>query len=309
MNLFDGHIGNWKDWGRIFQSIPAFARLAAYILEAENLPVVRMVNLSPGTNAVFRAGEYVVKIFAPAESGYDQTSDMLTEAFATRRAGLLGVSAPKVVADGYVEDKYRFAYIVYDYIGGAEFRDAVKTMSFDDKVRAGARLRGITDMMNTPCGDFNGIDVIGGEGRFPVWERFPERFKAERLAYKRSHDFGLKVFVHGDLCGDNALVQPDGGIYLIDFADAMLAPLSYEHSLAAFELLGMDTALLFGYFGDYDVGELTDICFDGLLMHINGGGIIRHYYGDAGEFAGLADLRKKLHATLSTAKQGDGSCA
>ena len=120
MNVFTAKINNWDDWGRIFQSIPTFSPLVEYILQKENLPPAEIENLTPGTNAVFRVGKYVIKIFAPAESGIDQTLDLHTELFSTRRANELGVAAPKLITDGYVDDKYRFGYMITEYINGIE---------------------------------------------------------------------------------------------------------------------------------------------------------------------------------------------
>ena len=86
MSLFTEEINNWQAWEDVFQSIPAFSPLVEHILKRERLPIAKIENLTPGTNAVFKAGEYVVKIFAPADSGIDQTLDLQTELFATRRA-------------------------------------------------------------------------------------------------------------------------------------------------------------------------------------------------------------------------------
>jgi len=103
MRLFTGQITNWDEWGNIYQSLPAFASLTEHIFQKENLPLAQIENLTPGTNAVFKVGEYVVKIFAPNESGIDQSLDLQTELFATARANVLGVSAPKLITHGFIE--------------------------------------------------------------------------------------------------------------------------------------------------------------------------------------------------------------
>ncbi len=301
MNLFNEQIENWGDWGGVFQSITAFRPLVEYIFDKENLPLAEIENLTPGTNAVFKVGGYVVKLFAPAESGIDQTLDLQTELFATRRANELGVSAPRLTASGFADDKYRFAYMITEYIDGSEFTGAVKGMTVGQKITVGRKLREITDKMNTPCGIFNNIDVIGDKGRYRRWENYPEPFKAERLSYIRSHDYGDKVFVHGDLCGDNILLTPDGGLYIIDFADAVLAPKIYEHALVAVELFEFDPALMRGYFGDCSVSELKEICFDGLLIHDFGGDIVKQHIGKPHEFQCLDDLRERLKQRIEIA--------
>lgn len=300
MNLFTGQINNWQDWGRVFQSIPAFAPLIEYIMDKENLTFGKIENLTPGTNAVFKVGSYIIKIFAPAESGMDQTLDLQTELFAIQKANEIGVSTPKMIADGFVEDKYRFAYIITEYIEGVEFTEAVKVMTDEQKITVGRKLREVTDKMNTPCEPFNGIDVINDKDRYRRWDKYSKNFKTERLAYLQSHNYGEKVFVHGDLCGDNILLTPDGDIYIIDFADAVLAPKVYEHALVAVELFDLNNALLRGYFGIYSSDKLAQICFDGLLIHDFGGSIIEYRIGKSNEFQCLEDLRRKLKLRLKT---------
>ena len=302
MNLFNQTISGRRDWGKVYQSIPAFAPLAEHILKVEKLPSARLENLSPGTNAVFRAGVYVVKIFAPEESGFDQILDLQTELFATRRANELGVSAPQVIASGCVEDKYRFAYMITEFIEGAEFGHAVKTMTDAEKADFGRRLRAVTDRMNTPCQPFNGIDVINDKGRYRRWDKYPERFKKERLAYIKSHNYGESVFVHGDLCGDNILLTPTGELYIIDFADAVLAPVIYEHTLLAFEF-GFDPSLLNGYFGDFDKEKFLDMLFNGLLIHDFGGDMVKDHIGKPSEFQALDDLRRKLEQKIKAGQK------
>lgn len=301
MTLFNEHISNWSDWGRVFQSIPAFAPLIEHILQRERLPLANPENLTPGTNAVFKVGRYVVKIFAPPESGIDQTLDLQTELFAIRRANETGVSAPKLIAHGFVEDRYRFVYMITEYIDGKEFTDAVKAMSGSEKIEIGRRLRAITDKLNTPCEPFNAIDVINDEGRYRRWNKYSKRFRQQRLEYIKSCKYGEKVFVHGDLCGDNVLMTSWGEIFVIDFADAVLAPVIYEHALVAVELFDLDRYLLQGYFGDCSADELTQVCFDGLLIHDFGGDIIDQHIGKAGEFDGLYDFHDKLTQKIKIA--------
>ena len=288
--LFNEEIGSWSDWGRVFQSVPAFEPLAAHILRREGLPDAPLGNLTPGTNAVFRAGDNVIKIFAPAESGFDQSADMRTELFAARRANRLGIASPRVIADGCVEDKYRFYYIISEYIDGRELSRALPEMSERDKLDAARRLRSLTDRLNTPCEPFNDIDILTDPERSRRWDRYPPGFRAEREEYIRSLDTSERVFVHGDLCGDNILIGSDGELRLIDFADSVLAPIWYEQALIAVELFDFDRTLLRGYFGEYDPERLAKLCLDGLLIHDFGGNIAAEHLGDPDGFHSLGAL-------------------
>ena len=217
--LFTEQINNWDDWGNIFQSIPAFTSLVNHILKAKSLPASEIENLTPGTNAVFKTGRYVVKIYAPAESGIDQTLDMHTELFASARANRIGVSAPRLTAHGFVQDKYRFAYMITEYVEGVALADAVNAMSDAEKIEIGRRLRIVTDKMNTVCESFNGIDV---------------------------------------------------------------------------ELFDLDPVLLRGYFGNYTADSLTDLCFNGLLIHDFGGDIVAQHIGIPEEIPSINAMQERL---------------
>ena len=298
MNLFTEQISGKKDWERLFRSIPVFTPLIEHILKKEKLPTAEIRNLTPGTNFVAKTGGFVIKIFAPEESGYKQELDFETELFATQRANGLGIPSPKIIASGLIEDKYNFNYLVTEFIEGVELADIIKEKSDKEKENIGRRLRTTTDKMNTECTAFNKADPVNDESNSWSWEEYPERFRKERLKYIHSYNYGQKVFVHGDLCSDNILLTPQGELFLIDFADAILAPVIYEHALIAIELFELDPALMRGYFGEYNADEMTEICFNGILIQGYGGEILPWNIGKPAEFQCLDDLRKRLDSKL-----------
>jgi thiamine kinase-like enzyme len=149
--------------------------------------------------------------------------------------------------------------------------------------------------MNKPCKNFNSVDVKQRHKRWNKDYEFPESFKTERLEYIKNHDFGEMIFIHGDLCEDNILIDNKNNIYIIDFADAVKAPQSYEHAHLVTELFNFDKSYLRGYFGGYATDELVDICFDGILLHDFGGYIVNDYLGKAESINCLKDLRDRLY--------------
>jgi len=299
MVFFHEDINSWNDWSRVFQSIPAFSCLVENILKKENLPISELTHLTPGTNAVFRVGDYVIKIYAPEESGINQSSDLLTELFAIKRAMNLGVTTPKLIANGFIEDKYLFYYIITEYVNATAFSDVVSLLSYDEKVKFSTRLRRITDKLNTSCERFNDIDIVFDVERSRRWDKYTKSFRDERLSYIKICNYDNKVFAHGDLTGDNVLITSQEAICIIDFADSVLAPVFYEHAHVAVELFDLDKGLLSGYFPNYSINELTDICFNGLLIHDFGGDIVTHHIGETVEFTSLADLRNRIKIILS----------
>ncbi len=304
MNLFKEQIGNWQDWSNVSQSLFAFSTLINFIFQKENLPLAKLENLPPATNAVFKSGDFVIKIFVPREGGMDQATEIQTEQFSMQRANQLGIHSPKLIAHGFVEDKYRFAYMIMEYIHGTGFDEAVKSLAHNEKSEAAKQLRKITDIMNTPCPRFNDIDIIADEDRSERWGIYPTDFRSERLTYITSHDFGEKVYVHGDLNSNNVIITDDSNLCIIDFADAVLAPKVYEDAYIAAELFKFDSVLLRGYFGDYSKEGLVGMITDGLLIHDFGADVVRRYLGKPEEFQCINDLRKFIYEKLTNEPSG-----
>lgn len=126
MNQFQEEIRDWNQWHSFSCSVPVFAFLIEKILKKENLSQGEIVSFPPATNAVFRVEIYV----------------------------------PKVIASGVIEDKYRFFYMITEYIQAETFREAVNHMTVREKREIVSQLREITDRWNVPCEPFNSVDVI-----------------------------------------------------------------------------------------------------------------------------------------------------
>jgi len=300
MYLFNEQLNKEQDWERIFQVPLVFAPLVEHILKKENLPLAEIENLTPGINAVFKVGEYVIKIFAPEESGVEQRLPQ-TEIFAAQKADLSGVLVPKIVASGVVEDKYRFAYLITEYVDAVEIAELVDV----EKIAVGRKLRELTNKMNVPCELGKGIDIMNDKARDSLWDKYSEEVKKERLAYVKSHQYGENVLVHTDLCGDNILLTPKGELYIIDFADVILAPKIYEHAALALDS-GIDPLILRGYFHDYTVEKFTEMCFNGLLIIDYDPEMVEPIIGKPDEFQTLDDLRKRINQRMKGVINGEG---
>lgn len=301
-HLFTEKIQCWEDWGRIYQSIPAFEKLVRHIFEKEGLPRAQITHLTPGTNAVFRVGDYVAKIFAPAESGMDQTDSRRTELFAAKFARDAGVPIPGVEAFGEVRDRYSFAYIIMKYTVGRELGEELAASGRERQFLLGRALRALTDAMNVPCAPFNRIHVIDDPDRSRRWKTYTEAFLRERKAYLAGAQLGEFVFTHGDLCADNVLVGENGELVVIDFADAVLAPGCYEPSLLLFEY-GSYPAFLQGYWEGEDPQEVAGEVFTGILIHDFGGDIVKGAFPGATAFGTVEELRERISQRLSAILQ------
>lgn len=97
----------------------------------------------------------------------------------------------------------------------------------------------------------------------PHWNDFPDSFQNERRMILPLLDFSKQYFVHGDLKMKNILIDSKKQVRIIDWADAHLAPLSYDLSYLVFKLLSGDKQQIESYFS----GHVLDESFIETLVH------------------------------------------
>ena len=272
--VFKQNLEDEKTWGNITKQIDVFRPLLEKIFEHESLPLDEITAVKQSTNAVFKIGNMIVKIFKPEEPGNERCYK--SELFGQTRASSLGVSVPKVIASGVIKDKYDFSYIISEFINGEVLSEIFDSMSSDEKQALGQKLRDITDKLNTACEQFNHIvypEAVISEG-YEGWMTdigYRKSFLDERRKHIQS--LGIKksdlVFCHGDMALCNILYDSDGGVYLIDFACSLLSPICVDHVYLAF-WADFNKDFLHGYFGEISIDELSDICLDGFLLSVNG---------------------------------------
>ena len=161
MNQFRKVIRNWEDWEATAGEISAFSGVVEKIFHNEGLPAADIRKLPPSTNAVFRVGDYVIKIYAPRQAQMEPEEEQRIERFAMWRAGEAGVPVPEIAAWGCLKDQYDFYYLISRYMVGQPFGEVVRRMETTEKRRIGARLRDLTDRM-FPA--FGGGDAGGRAG-------------------------------------------------------------------------------------------------------------------------------------------------
>jgi hypothetical protein len=125
----------------------------------------------------------------------------------------------------------------------------------------------------------------------PQWKRFPEKFQIELQEFLVSFQICEEVFVHGDLWADNVLINEKNEIFILDFADACLAPICYEYALIACDLFAFDGDFLSGFFGEYEAVDLAEMIFQGLLLHESGGDVVIEKLGRADEIGSMEVLK------------------
>jgi tRNA A-37 threonylcarbamoyl transferase component Bud32 len=267
-NVFFEEIKGWEAWGEVFQSIPAFEKLINRIFEKESLNCKEISNLTAGTNAVFKVDNFVVKIFAPIESGFDTEIDFNSEILGMKRAMDIGINIPKVVAASFIEDKYLFRYIIMDYIDGEDAKDVLKHYSTAEKIEFVQQLKQNISKLNTTYeGQYPELDVKERILTNTRWNVFSENIVNEVRDLVKNYNIVDKVYVHGDITGDNVMITQKGMLYIIDFADGRIAPKEYEFPPILFDLFDFDKCMISEFIVGQDIEAFAEKCFYGILMH------------------------------------------
>lgn len=296
MPLFNHTVNDLGDWSKIYDKSEPFEALVRHILALHSLPVLPLGKTTPGSHAVFHVGKVIVKVFAPDTVGWNCEEDFTTEITAMQRANELGIPTPKLLAHGRIEDKYLFRYLIMDFVDGTEFGKA--KLSDAEKFAVGQKLRAMCDTMNTSCEKFNSYDVKQGAIDSDKWGNFPESFQNERLGWLNSRQFTNLVYTHGDIHNDNAIYTPDGEVVILDFADSVIAPVSYEYAALIPGLFEFEKPYLDGFMPGWSVEDLADILTEGLLMHRFGANIIIDSDIKPSEVTGIAVLKEKIAGLL-----------
>lgn len=235
--LFNEPIHNWSEWGSIFQSKEVFTPLAKEIFRREGLAFPGLENLTPGTNAVFRAGDYVMKIFAPRESGLDPHVDYTNESTVCGALTRWGISTPRLIAHGKIQDTYLFYYLITEYCPGEEamtWLESASPSQLEDFIR---QFKELLQTLHRPAeGLIPPVNLLRQALENPRLERLPVSLRGEMAERAARLDLTDTVLVHGDLHGENILVGADNRPIIIDCADASLAPWWYELAPLVFEL-------------------------------------------------------------------------
>ena len=278
--LFSQPLSSWDDWSAVFRRADLFTPLVRAILASCGRPAQDPVCLTPGTNAVFAVGDAVIKLFVPAETGYDAEPDFEAERAGLARAAALGVPAPRILAQGVYEDLYRWRWLLLSRVPGREYGAVPRSEA--ERRAIGRRLRRLTDRLNTPQPPDPGF----AEGRRDEsrWREkgFSEGFLADRRAFLDAHPPEDWVWCHADITGENLMAAPDGSLALIDFADAAVLPRVCEEAVIIGELFRFDPAGLSGFLGEgFDGAAAAERCLTGLLQHPFGAYIVSDRFPDA----------------------------
>ena len=263
---FSYTINGVKSWVDIYQSIEAFESLTKVIFTDHGLRYSKIENLTPGSNAVFRVDDLVIKIFSPIEAGLNTDKVFHIEKAALEHANNT-ILSPNLLYPGSIDDKYTFQYIIMNHINALKSIEK-KSYINTHKHYFATSIKEITNRINVPI-ENTIIPTVTKKDCFENsrWNNFPKSFCEERKAIIKEISFANLVYVHGDLKASNVLIGENEEIYLIDFADSHIAPASYEWPFIVFGLFGCDKEMMEAYFTNYQNESFYVQLTYALLMH------------------------------------------
>lgn len=297
MNYFKEAIYDWQSWANVYQSIPAFSALIKEIWKENKWTMAPIEHCQAGTNAVFKIGDKIIKLFAPIESGCDTQYDYENEIRGLTYAQTF-IPTASILVKGVKKDRYLFRYLVLKVIEGKPFSTVMNDFDPLTKKRLGKQLRDLTNQLNQSSEVLKPTDYLEKARNNTRWSLFPRSFQEERLSFIEELNSSPLVYVHGDLNGDNILIDQYDNMHIIDFADALMAPIEYEWSLIICELFQFDFNYLIGYFGYLPLEEYLDICLNGLLIHDFGANIIHDCFGKVEDISNIEGLYSRLKEKL-----------
>lgn len=278
--LFKKDIIDWNSWGEVFQSIEDFRELIKAIFIKEKLTGYEDIcNLTPGTNAVFRVGNYVAKIFVPKESGYDSENDYNVELEAMNRAIEKGINTPKVIVASNINDKYLFRYIIMEYLNGKEASKVLNDYSYEKKMELVDRLKVNLNKLNSyQTKNIDSSFIKDKAINNKRWDECSTEVQNQIIALLRSYKIDKCAYVHGDIIADNVMINENGELFIIDFADSTIAPIEYEWPPIIFELFYFDKNMTKRFMGDMNYDEFIEKLFMAILLHEFGVNFVKSIY-------------------------------
>lgn len=220
-------IKTWNDWCTHYQNIEVFNTLIEEICQIENIEYKKVESTYPGTNAVFKIGDFILKLFVP-----DNITSWDSEYFVEiNRMNLLKdkkIKIPEMISYGSVQKKILCRYIIYKRVEGKHFFKIRNSLTSKQKESVVKDLKEYISVLRSLRVSSNFIDFSSRVKNNDRLNFLKLEVKEEIAKYCRKFNKTKLVCVHGDLTGDNVLYIDDTGIYVIDFGDSQEAPFFYE---------------------------------------------------------------------------------
>ena len=293
--LFNTTLINKKNWLEAIKNTVEVNNLITYIFEKEKIRVSSLYPLTPSTNAVYRVGCYVIKVFAPEIIGYPAEEEFKREIYMLMNLELSGIKAPRLYSKGIIEDKYVFYYLITEFI-----TDSITASKFLINSKPHVtydfliNLQLVIDKIHQIKADNNLTQLLSR--KTACYLKGELEFERVKLVnnFLITKSPSKNVFVHTDLSGDNILINKNHEIIIIDFEDWMYSNEAIELPAIVFELLN-NTVYVKELINVFNYCDIIEELFMGLLMHPSCQQYLRQICRDFNKLKSLTYVKEMLY--------------
>lgn len=149
----------------------------------------------------------------------DSQLDYSNEAAVCEALTCWGISTPRLIAHGMIQDTYLFYYIITEYCPGelaGPWLECASPSQLEGFIR---QLKELLQTMHRPAqGLIPPMDLLKRALENPRLERLPVSLRDEMTDRAERLDLTNTVLVHGDLTGENILIGANDQPIIIDCA-------------------------------------------------------------------------------------------
>lgn len=262
--LFTHDIDSKEKWMAVKDQVSLVYPLAKYICQKAHIATDHIQQMCPSTNAVFRSGNKVIKIYAPAVAGYQAELDYLRELYALDKISCPSVRSPELLEAGCLHDKYDFFYTIQSYIPGVP-----ANIYLSENGRKG--LNKLCDGLNLFIEYLQSIEV--GESDFYLLSK--RSIPRDKVSTSTCRSF----FIHGDLSCSNVLLN-HGELAITDFEDWSVAPACTEYPAIVFDLFHLNSDAIRAFFKREVSFDLACIIAEGIRFHHDSNSYMQQIFYD-----------------------------
>lgn len=256
-----------EDWKQ-FKNSEDIYKLAEKIMS--NIGITAhdtLLKINIGTNAIFEAGNNIIKIYAIAEDRYNPYLDWTREKILSSYLINADFVIPLIIYSSFINDRYCVFYNVFKKLYGLNsLGEVLQNISNPQHQWGMQKLHAVVDMFQLISFQDNVTRKYSKyKNKDKIYYEQPEyKIFLNNYLFEHSPKWGI---VHSDLSDTNIYLVSDN-IAILDFEDWMYAPLIAEYSALCFDLLKTPASIR-EYFTHMSSNEICKMLIASILVHYN----------------------------------------